>query len=216
MLKLIMRQAKFEVATSIRNSEQQLVSLVFPIGVLLLGRITPLDTSLLSLAIGVTVLGSNLAGPAISLAFDRRYGAIKGWAFTPLGVKGFIAGRLIAQVFLTILQSMVLVVVNFGLGQSFNAQPQTLVAFIFLVLGTSGLAITIASSLRAEAVLAIANLTLVLFSASAIWLLENSLQAINPLSMWLAAWKGSNIALLGLAFYATVFQVTAIRTFKWD
>lgn len=216
MLKRMWQQTKFEVINSLRNSEQQLVSLVFPIGVLFLGFAVSTSVSLVTIAIGVAILGSNLAGPAIGLAFDRRYGSIKAWAFTPLGVRGFLGGRLLSQLTLTILQSGLLLGVHKLMGGEVAASLLVLPGFVLLVIGTSALAISLASVLRAEAVLATANLTLVLFSASAIWLFEQSLAFLNPLSLWIAVWNGQVFGLLGLLVYAIVFQVTALRTFKWD
>jgi ABC-2 type transport system permease protein len=216
MVKKIWQQVKFEFVSAARNSEQQLISIVLPVGVLLLGRFSNLGESILALAIGLTVLGSNLAGPAIGLAFDRRYGSIKGWAFTTIGVRGFLAGRLGALFFQTVIQTLVLLAVSFALFNEFSASWLAILGYPLLIIGTAGIAVTIASTLRAEAVLASANLSLVLLSATA-WLAVDSIWSwLNPLSMWLQVWQGDAIYLLGLFVYAVVFQVTAARTFKWD
>ena len=216
MVEKIWQQVKFEFVSAARNSEQQLISIVLPVGVLLLGRFSNLGESILALAIGLTVLGSNLAGPAIGLAFDRRYGSIKGWAFTTIGVRGFLAGRLGALFFQTVIQTLVLLAVSFALFKEFSASWVAILGYPLLIIGTAGIAVTIASMLRAEAVLASANLSLVLLSATA-WLAVDTIWSwLNPLSMWLQVWQGDAVYLLGLFVYAVVFQVTAARTFKWD
>jgi ABC-2 type transport system permease protein len=216
MVEKIWQQVKFEFVSAARNSEQQLISIVLPVGVLLLGRFSNLGESILALAIGLTVLGSNLAGPAIGLAFDRRYGSIKGWAFTTIGVRGFLAGRLGALFFQTVIQTLVLLAVSFALFNEFSASWLAILGYPLLIIGTAGIAVTIASTLRAEAVLASANLSLVLLSATA-WLAVDTIWSwLNPLSMWLQVWQGDAVYLLGLFVYAVVFQVTAARTFKWD
>jgi ABC-2 type transport system permease protein len=216
MLKKIWLQIKFEFVSAAKNSEQQLISIVFPVGVLLLGEFLELANSLLALAIGVTVLGSNLAGPAIGLAFDRRYGSIKGWAFTSIGVRGFLAGRLGALFLQTLFQTSLLILVNYILGNELSGSSLTFIAFPLLIAGTAGIAVSIASTLRAEAVLATANLTLVLLSATAFIAVGTLWSWVNPLSMWLEVWQGNSSHLIGLFLYAVVFQVTAARSFKWD
>ncbi|MEY3407988.1 MAG: hypothetical protein RL038_1049 [Actinomycetota bacterium] len=215
MLSLWLSQIRFETISALKNSEQLLVSVIFPLGVLFFGEVTG-NNSLLPLAIGVTVLGSNLAGPAIGLAFDRRYGSIKGWALTPLGVDGFLAGRFGALGLLTLIQTLVLIAANRIFGNSLEASISSLLALPLLMLGTIGIAITIASTLKVEAVLATANLALVLLSATAIWLQGLQLSFLNPLSAWLEVWNGNHLYLGVLFVYAGVFQVTARRTFKWD
>jgi hypothetical protein len=110
----------------------------------------------------------------------------------------------------------VLLVVSFALFNEFSASWLAILGYPLLITGTAGVAVTIASTLRAEAVLASANLSLVLLSATA-WLAVDTIWSwLNPLSMWLQVWQGDAIYLLGLFVYAVVFQVTAARTFKWD
>ena len=165
-------QGRFETLTLLRNGEQLLVSVVLPamalVGLTLspypaLGDVHRIDVTapgVLALAVASTAF----TGQAISTAFDRRYGVLRMYGVSPLGRSGLLMGKLIAVGAVLLVQVLLLG----GLALALGWRPQ-LVEFRALVagvLGTTaflGLGLLIAGTLRAEAVLALANLAWVLF-----------------------------------------------------
>lgn len=167
-------QAEFEVRTLLSNGEQLLVSLLLPALALVglavssspdLGpgrRIDVVVPSVLALA----VVSTAFTGQAIATGFDRRYGVLRLLGVTPLGRGGLLAGKAIAVLAIVALQTVVLGI----LGACFGWHPDALGFFVGLVIMLVGtwawvaLALLISGVLRAEAVLAVANLLWVLFA----------------------------------------------------
>lgn len=167
-------QAGFEIRTLLSNGEQLLVSLLLPALALVglavgntpdLGagrRIDIVVPSVLALA----VVSTAFTGQAISTGFDRRYGVLRLLGVTPLGRSGLLAGKALAVVVIVALQTVLLGI----LGACFGWHPDPLgvvVGLLLMLLGTwtwVALALLISGVLRAEAVLAVANLLWVLFA----------------------------------------------------
>ena len=168
-------QALLETRTVLRNGEQLIITLVLPTLLLVLlartslvdlgtpdriGLVTP---GVLALAVMSTAFTSQ----AIATGFDRRNGVLRLLATTPLGRSGLLAGKVTAVVVLEALQLAVLAVVAIGLGWRPAAAGLGAAALV-LVLGTAAftsLALLLAGVLRAEGVLAVANLVWVLLLA---------------------------------------------------
>jgi ABC-2 type transport system permease protein len=216
MLKKIIAQIQFEFVSAAKNVEQQLISLIIPIGILVGGNALGEIDNLLPLALGVSVLGSNLTGPAIGMAFDRRYGSIKGWAFTPIGSGGYLAGRLGALSIFALVQALLLSTIEFVQVGRIELNYLALPGIFALQVLAGSLAVTIASKLRAEAVLASANLALILLASTAALVNTGFASFLHPLSAWIAVTAGSLPHLFSLMALAGVAYVTAVRSFKWD
>ncbi|NNG41102.1 ABC transporter permease [Flexivirga sp. ID2601S] len=168
-------QAAFETRTLLGNGEQLLVSLILPAMALVglavsatpdLGpgrRIDIVVPSVLALA----VVSTAFTGQAIATGFDRRYGVLRLLGVTPLGRSGLLAGKALAVLVVVALQTIVLSVI----GVCFSWQPHLgglLVGALLMLLGTwtwVAVALLLAGTLRAEAVLAVANLLWVIFAA---------------------------------------------------
>ncbi|WP_265446635.1 ABC transporter permease [Flexivirga meconopsidis] len=169
-------QAAFETRTLLGNGEQLLVSLILPAMALIglavsstpdLGpgrRIDIVVPSVLALA----VVSTAFTGQAIATGFDRRYGVLRLLGVTPLGRSGLLAGKALAVLVVVVLQTILLSV----LGALFGWQPNLggiLVGALLMLLGTwtwVAIALLLAGVLRAEAVLAVANLLWVIFAAA--------------------------------------------------
>lgn len=165
----VLAHADFEVRGLLRNGEQLLLTLVLPVLVLVvLGRTTLVDLGpdpMSVVAPGVlalAVLSTAFTSQAISTAFDRRAGVLKLLATTPLGRSGLVAGKVVAVLAVELGQILVLATVAVALGW----RPQGVgPAALLLGLGTAAfvaLALLLAGTVRAEAVLAGANLLWVL------------------------------------------------------
>ena len=171
----VLAQAGFEVGSLLRNGEQLLVSLVLPAMALVglsmtttpsLGPGTRIDVATPGV-IALCVISAAFTAQAISTGFDRRYAVLRYLGVTPLGRGGLIAAKALATLAVEVLQIGVIAVLGHALGW----QPEVsgiAYAVLFVVLGTwafVALALLLAGTLRAEAVLAIANLVWVLLLA---------------------------------------------------
>lgn len=164
----IRAQAGHEVRTLLANGEQLLVAIVLPAMALLglalahspsLGtgrRVDVATPGVLALA----VISTAFTGQAIATGFDRRYGVLRLLGVTPLGRSGLLVSRVVAVLVVEALQVLVLG----GLGLALGWEPRATgipVALLAGVLGTAtfvSLALLLAGTLRAEGVLAVANL----------------------------------------------------------
>jgi len=171
-------QARFDTVTQLRNGEQLLLTMVLPALILMvLARfavpgveITPGREWIDLAAPGVmalAVISTAFTGQAIGTGFDRRHGVLRMLATTPLGRTGLLAGRMLAVLSIEVLQVVVLGALAFGLGwrPSLSGVPA---AALLLLVGTAAfvaLGLLLAGTVRAEAVLAAANLVWVLLLA---------------------------------------------------
>lgn len=170
----IAAQAAFETRAILRNGEQLLVTIVVPV-LLLVGlvrtSVVDLDTGgvdrvdfvtpgILALACVTTAFTSQ----SIATAFDRRNGVLRLLATTPLGRGGLLAGKILGVLAVQAVQVVVIGAVAAGLGWQ-PVLSGVLPATGLGLLGTAAftaLALLLAGTLRAEGVLAVANLVLVL------------------------------------------------------
>jgi ABC-2 type transport system permease protein len=171
----VLAQSRFEVGTLLRNGEQLLVSLVLPALLLValaatsspsLGAGRRIDVAVPGV-LALCVISASFTSQAIATGFDRRYSVLRYLGVTPLGRGGLMAGKVAATLAVELIQ----IVVLGGLGMALGWRPQVSgvgYAAVFVLLGTwafVSLALLIAGILRAEAVLALANLLWVLFLA---------------------------------------------------
>lgn len=233
-------QARFEVGTLLRNGEQLLVSVLLPAAALVglslttspsLGEGRRIDL-IVPGVLALCVISAAFTSQAIATAFDRRYAVLRYLGVTPLGRGGLLAAKAVATLVVEALQ----VVVLGGLGAALGWRPQlggVVWAVVFLVAGTwafVSLALLLAGTLRAEAVLAVANLLWVLFlavgvivprtqlpdavSAGAAWLPSASLA--DGLRAALVEGRMNLTALLVVLGWAVVASALAARWFRFD
>ena len=159
-------QAATELRLTLRNGEQALLSLLIPL-VLLVGltltdvialpqpRVDHVVPGVLALA----VMSTAFTGQANGLGFDRRYGVVRRLAATALPRWLLVAGRLTAVLGVVVVQVVLLSVVAAILGW---APPLSGLgwALPLVLLGCAAfgaLGILLGGTLRAEIVLALAN-----------------------------------------------------------
>jgi ABC-2 type transport system permease protein len=171
----VLAQARSEVDVLMRNGEQLLVAVVLPALVLIglvqasspdLGparRVDVITPGVLALAL----ISSAFTGQAIQTGFDRRYGVLRMLGSTPLGRSGLLAAKAVAA--LTVISVQVVVLSILGLALGWRPHLLGIIpAVVFLLAGAAAfvaLALVLAGLLRAEAVLAVANLVWVLLLA---------------------------------------------------
>jgi ABC-2 type transport system permease protein len=161
-------RAAFETRALLTNGEQLLVSVLLPalaLAGLALSSVPDLgggaraDLALAG-ALALAVVSTAFTGQAISTGFDRRAGVLRLFGTTPLGRDGLLAAKGLA-----VLSVLGVQVVALGaLGLALGARPAVgglAPAAVSLLLGSAtfvALALLLAGTLRAEAVLALANL----------------------------------------------------------
>lgn len=236
----VLAYACHEVRQQLRNGEQLLLTMVIPIGVLVLFskvRLIPLGPRPVDvLAPGVlalAVMSTAFTGQAIATGFERRYGALKRLGATPLGRSGLLVGKTLAVLAIELLQVAVLCVAGFALG--WRPAGNAAYAAALLVLGTvafSGLGLLLAGTLRAEATLAAANLGYVVMLALGgivlpLRMFPPALAAVLGLLPSTALAEGLRTVLdhgggvplgpaLVLTGWAVVALLAAARTFRWE
>ncbi|WP_033292742.1 ABC transporter permease [Amycolatopsis jejuensis] len=187
--RMLRTHARVEAALTLRHGEQLLLTLIIPLALLIgLSLLDILPASQLGSSskvdwmtpriLALAVMSSAFTGQAIALGFDRRYGVLKRLSATALPRWLLVAGRVAAALVVVLLQSVVIGVVAAFLGWSPSAAGLG-AAIVLLVLGTlafGALGVLLGGALRAEAVLALANIVwFVLLLAGGILLAPSAL-----------------------------------------
>lgn len=172
----VLAQARFETRAILRNGEQVLVTVVIPVLALVgltLGTFVEIGTAghrrvdaLLPGVLALAVMTASFTSQAIATAFDRRNGVLRLLATTPLGPRGLLAGKVLGVLGVEVVQVLLLCAAAAVLGWRAPAAG-VLPAAVAVVLGTAAftaLALLVAGTLRAEAVLALANLLLLVLA----------------------------------------------------
>lgn len=98
-------QARFELGAIVRNGEQLMVTILLPLGLLILlatTQVIDLNTQGLHAiefatpgVMTLAIMSSALTSQAIATAFDRRNGVLRFLATTPLGQSGLLMGKIL-------------------------------------------------------------------------------------------------------------------------
>ena len=165
-------QARFETSAILRHGEQLLVALVLPTLALLaltltdvpdLGAGRRVDVATAGV-LALAVVSTAFTGQAIATGFDRRHGVLRFLGVSPLGREGLLVGKLGAVGFVVALQMLVLGAIAAVLGWRPPAAG-IVPGLVTVLLGAAAflaLALLLAGTVRAEGVLALANLVWVL------------------------------------------------------
>ena len=191
----VLAHARLELTMLMRNGEQLLLTVVLPLGLLLMLVLTDLidvggDTRTDRLAIVVpgmialAVLSTSFTALAIQTGFERRYGVLRRIGTTPLRRIDVLTGKSLAVLAIESVQILVLVGVGLGLGWRPDPVGVALIAPLVL-LGSAALgslALLLAGVVRAEATLAVANLAyLALAGAGVVIPVDRAPSGLQPL-----------------------------------
>jgi ABC-2 type transport system permease protein len=171
----IAAQGRFETLTMLRNGEQLLVAVVLP-ALVLAGLVA---TSFVPLGEGrrvdlvvpgvlaLCVISSGFTGVAIATGFDRRYGVLRLLGASPLGRLGLLAAKAVSVLAVVALQFAVIGALGLALGWDprWSGAPAAALTTLLGVWAFVALALLLAGTVRAEGVLALANLVWVLLLA---------------------------------------------------
>lgn len=191
--KMLMAQFGLELKLLLRNGEQLLLTMFIPITLLVGLVLLPLGSFgdnrsavFVPAVMALALISTAFTGQAIAVAFDRRYGALKRLGATALPVWGIIAGKSMAVVAVVFLQAVLLGGIGLALGWRPNPLGLLLGAVI-IALGTvsfAALGLLLGGTLRAEIVLAAANLLWFVFAGFGALTLET--EAVPTALQWIA------------------------------
>lgn len=175
-LAMLRAQTRTELVLILRNGEQVLLSLVIPVGLLVIlaqldvvsydepgvARIDYFTPGVIALA----VMSAAFTGQAIATGFERHYGVLKRLGATPLPRSTLLLAKTLAILLVIFLQLLLLGSVAYSLGW----EPQGSIPGVLLVLavGTaafSGMGLLLGGTLRGLTCLAVANLVWLLLFA---------------------------------------------------
>lgn len=164
----VLAQARFEATTMLRNGEQLLVSVVLPCAVLIglvaahsvpVGEGRRVDLVVPGV-LALCVISSAFTGQAISTGFERRYGVLRLLGVTPLGRTGLLLAKAVAVLSVVVVQVVVVTALGLAMGwrPELTGIPAAVVATLLGTWAFAALALLLGGTLRAEGVLALANL----------------------------------------------------------
>jgi ABC-2 type transport system permease protein len=183
--------------------------------------------------LALAVISTAFTGQAISTAFDRRYGVLRLLGVSPLGRNGLLLAKALAVLTIELTQFIVIGVLGLALGW----HPQWMGLFSAALLTLVGtwtfvaLALLLAGTMRAEAVLALANLVWVaLLGLGGVIVprteMPSGLSHVAALLPSGALGDGlreaflhgrlAGMPLLVLVVWGAVATVLASRTFRWS
>lgn len=228
-------QGAIESKLMLRHGEQQLLSIIIPLAILigahqLEGTTGHGIAEIFPMVLAVAATSSGFTGQAISLAFDRRYGALKRTGASGVPAWAIVAGKIIAVLSMVVLQVLVLGTTAAILGLRVGVEGIA-VGIIALVLGVAAftaLGLLLGGTLSSEVVLAVSNLIWFILLGTVGWVMfsqglgDNGLFTLVPTVAMAAgldtALNGSfpGFELLVLAGWAAVASVAAVRWFRFD
>lgn len=232
---MLAAQYGLELKLLLRNGEQLLLTMFIPITLLIGLTLLPLGTFgehrvavFVPAIMALAVISTAFTGQAIAVAFDRRYGALKRLGATALPVWGIIAGKALAVVSVVFLQAILLGGIGLVLGWRPNPVGLLLGAVI-IALGTAAfvaMGLLLGGTLRAEIVLAVANLLWFIFAGLGALTLESDvipralswvarLTPSGALTEALSQATALSVDWFGIAVLAAWGSVSAVAALRW-
>lgn len=228
-------QGAIESKLMLRHGEQQLLSIIIPLAILI-GAAKLKDTTghdvdeVFPMVLAVAATSSGFTGQAISLAFDRRYGALKRTGASGVPAWAIVVGKILGVLSMVVLQVLVLGTVAAILGLRVSAGGAA-IGVLTLALGVAtftALGLLLGGTFSSEVVLAVANLIWFVLLGTVGWVMfsqglgDNGWFALVPTVAMASgldtAFNGSfpGIELLVLVVWAAVASFAAVRWFRFD
>ncbi|AEQ06649.1 ABC transporter permease [Corynebacterium pseudotuberculosis] len=188
--RMVRSQGFVEAKLFLRHGEQQLLSFIIPLGMLLalaylplLDDPNPLDKGF-PMMLALASMSSGFTGQAISLAFDRRYGALQRTGASGVPAWTIVSGKVLGVLSVSFIQIMVLGIAALVLGWTTTTSGALMGLLVFFI-GVSAftsLGLLMGGTLSSELVLGLANLIWVILVGVASYIL---FQGSTEPTMWL-------------------------------
>jgi ABC-2 type transport system permease protein len=218
--------ARWVLGTTWRNGEQILLLVGIPLAALLaITRTDLLSTSTPPVVITtvMVVLAAGFTSPAISLAFERRYGSFAFLGTTPLPRSAIIAGSLSAIALSSIMALAVLSIIAAALGEIAITDFATIA--LTAALGLAAVvpwAFVLGGTARSETVLVLANAVFVVATLFGGVLVPASSLPYGDFLSWFPTGAMVELAttphiasVAVLVLWSGLGAALAVRTFRW-
>ena len=243
-LAMLAAQARTELVLLLRNGEQVLLSLVLPVGLLVvLSTLSFVEITYPSKpdvarpdfftpgVIALAVMSTAFTGQAIATGFERQYGVLKRLGATPLPRSTLLLAKTLSVLAVELLQLLLIGGVAYALGWHPQGNVGSVLALV--VLGTaafSGLGLLLGGTLGGLVCLAVANLAWLLLLVLGGIMFD--LDAFGPAEPVLRLLPSAALSdglrtslldgrlpvgdLLTLVAWGVVALVAAARAFRWE
>ncbi|QGU02067.1 ABC-2 family transporter protein [Corynebacterium kalinowskii] len=232
---MVRAQALIEAKLFLRHGEQQLLSMIIPLALLVGLTLVPvLDDAdpvqrVFPFTLAIAGMSAGFTGQAIAVAFDRRYGALKRIGASGVPAWTIIVGKVVAVLAVALLQAIVLGAVATVLGFH-TSMLGVLLSFCAVVMGVAtftALGLLLGGTLGSEAVLASANLIWFVLIGAAAYATFRAGADASPWLQWLpsvavvesltSAFQGSVawLSFLVLGCWFAAASIAAVRLFKF-
>lgn len=159
-------QGRIEAKLMLRHGEQLLLNVLIPAAILLASHFAPIlgeNTEfnvLVPMVFAVAATGAGFTGQAIAVAFDRRYGALKRTGASGVPPWTIIVGKILGVLATVVVQLVVLGAIALALGWRVSPAGAVfgLATLLVGVAAFTAMGLLMGGTLRAELVLALANL----------------------------------------------------------
>ena len=159
-------QGRIEAKLMLRHGEQLLVNVLIPAAILLAAHFAPIlgenteSDVLVPMVFAVAATGAGFTGQAIAVAFDRRYGALKRTGASGVPPWTIIVGKILGVLATVVVQLVVLGAIALALGWRVTPAGAAfgLATLLCGVAAFTAMGLLMGGTLRAELVLALANL----------------------------------------------------------
>ena len=232
---MIAAQGRVEAKLMLRHGEQLLLNLLIPAALLVAAAIVPVfgepDLNVIvPMVFAVAASSAGFTGQAIALAFDRRYGALKGVGASGVPPRAIIAGKILGVFAMVLVQIVILgtLAVVLGWRISLIGAVAGVTALFAGVAVFTALGLLVGGTLAPEVVLALANLLWVVMMGVLGWVAWSG--QITNAGWWNAVptvalagaltealhggWSG--YAWLSLAVWAAAGVGASARWFRFD
>ena len=165
--RMLFVHARTEAMLTLRNGEQILLTVIIPLALLValsLMSVIPMPEPRVGSAaariFALAIISSAFTGQAIALGFDRRYGVLKRLSASALPRWLLVAGRICGALVVVAIQIVLLAVTALFLGWKvpLSGLPWMVLLIILGTLTFGALGVLLGGALRAEIVLALANI----------------------------------------------------------
>ena len=232
---MLLAQGKMEAKLMLRHGEQQLLSVIIPLALLIgAARLESLTGhglhEVFPMVLAVAATSAGFTGQAISLAFDRRYGALKRTGASGVPAWAIIGGKILGVLTMVVFQILVLGIAAYilGLRISLGGVLLMILSLSFGVAAFTAMGLLLGGTLSSEVVLALANLIWFLLLGVVGWTLYSQglgdngiLNAVPTVALAGALTDASNsifpgLELLSLLAWLAVASFAAVRWFRFD
>lgn len=176
----VLAQGQYETLAMLKNGEQLMLNIAFPVMALFAMRYTSfldsygqdMGSTRINVAVpgilALCVISTALSGQGIATGFDRRYGVLRFLSTTPLGRHGLMLGKILAVLAMLAIQLVLVSIVGFGLGwrPDIFQMYRSLSTLLLGAAAFTALGLLIAGTVRAEATLAIVNIAWVILAGA--------------------------------------------------